>query len=67
MKVLAKIPADNGRKINTNQLLLEVSSSWFCDDCDVPATTVIQGETDSFGFEIIILCDECLKPFQECH
>ena len=36
-----------------------------CDHCaceegpEVPATTIIQGETDSFGYETLALCDAC--------
>jgi hypothetical protein len=32
-----------------------------CDECTNPATVRIQGETDSFGCEMIDLCDECRR------
>jgi hypothetical protein len=30
-----------------------------CEICDAPATLLVQGETDSFGFEIVAECDSC--------
>ena len=30
-----------------------------CDNCEAPATHRIQGETDSFGSEMMDLCDPC--------
>ena len=30
-------------------------------DCERPATVSIQGETDSFGYEILDFCDECYE------
>ena len=42
-----------------------------CDHCacnegpEVPATTVIQGETDSFGYETLTLCTPCNIKVQE--
>lgn len=32
-----------------------------CDECTEPATVRIQGETDSFGCEMIDLCAACRK------
>jgi hypothetical protein len=40
----------------------------FCDSAGtegVPATTVVQGETDSFGFEQLALCTPCNNKLQE--
>lgn len=37
-----------------------------CDDHhDRPAVVRIQGETDSFGAELIDMCEECLQEYRE--
>lgn len=36
-----------------------------CDrHADLPAVARIQGETDSFGCEYILMCDDCLSAFR---
>jgi protein-arginine kinase activator protein McsA len=43
-----------------------VPEGMICDTCNKnPATVRIQGETDSFGCEMIDLCDECHKKEKE--
>lgn len=36
-----------------------------CDDCDVPATIRVQGETDSFGCEYYYQCEACYAEDQK--
>lgn len=36
-----------------------------CDSCENPATVRIQGETDSFGCEMIDLCESCFEKEKE--
>lgn len=39
----------------------EVKPGVDCEDCGKPATSLLQGETDSFGAEYHPLCDVCLR------
>lgn len=59
--VLAEIPQDNGKEIQYSSLgSLQVLNNP-CDQCDGKAVVIIRGETDSFGFEPICLCQDCLN------
>ena len=58
--ILARIPADNGNviRIGGNSTMVVAASP--CEsDCSRMADVIIQGETDSFGFEPICLCQQC--------
>jgi len=44
----------------------DIPDGMMCDDHpDRPATHRVQGETDSFGSEMIDMCDECYKVFRK--
>jgi hypothetical protein len=64
--ILARIPADNGKKIHwgagVKPMVVALEP---CEDCGAPGQFVIQGETDSFGFEPCILCQVCVNKGQE--
>lgn len=47
--------------------VLSRSPKEYCESCedDTPATVEIQGETDSFGYESIYLCDQHHKEMVE--
>ena len=59
MKVLARIPQDNGKKIRFSHTDAMTVGPELCEQCDCPGAVVIQGETDSFGFEPMVLCEAC--------
>lgn len=65
IKTLATLPQDLGKKINVGGGMVVVVENTRCECCpdevDQPATRFIQGETDSFGFEVIATCEGCLK------
>lgn len=56
--ILARIPEDNGKVLRYGGGSITVESQK-CDDCELPAAVIMQGETDSMGFEPIVLCDTC--------
>jgi len=56
--VLARIPEDAGTRIHCGYQFV-VAEDELCEGCENPATVVIQGETDSMGFEPMVLCDAC--------
>lgn len=46
--------------------LREPPENTMCDDHpDRLATTRVQGETDSFGSEMLDMCDECYRAYKE--
>lgn len=59
LKVLARIPKDNGKEIYHGFPTPTVVGPKTCEDCGVAATVVIRGETDSYGSELLFLCDAC--------
>ncbi len=59
MKVLARIPQDNGKKIRFSHTDAMNVGPEPCEQCGDQAAVVIKGETDSFGFEPIVLCEAC--------
>lgn len=59
--VLARIPADLGKVIHFGGGMKLTVGEETCECCEAKATQIIQGETDSFGFEPIFLCDACAK------
>jgi hypothetical protein len=64
-KVLARIPQDNGKVIHWGGGIKETVEPQQCEFCDKPAELVVQGETDSFGFETIHLCSACNNADKE--
>lgn len=59
-RVLASLPADNGKQIHYAHGCTLTVEAEVCHACGTTAATVvIQGETDSFGFEPVFLCEEC--------
>jgi hypothetical protein len=59
MKVLARIPQDNGKKIRFSHADVMTVGPELCELCDCAGAVVIKGETDSFGFEPMVLCETC--------
>lgn len=65
MKKLATIGKDDGKKIRyANGVDPIIVGPTECDDCSSPAVSIYQGETDSYGFETIALCDKCAATIE---
>ena len=63
--ILATLPQDLGKKIRFSWSMspMVVEAEQPCDCCGSNiATCVVQGETDSFGFETVYCCEACSKP-----
>lgn len=65
--ILARIPADNGTRVGFSRTGGMTVGEAACERCGAPGANVIQGETDSFGFESVVLCDACLKREEEAN
>jgi len=76
MKILARIPEDNGKKIVCDHEYTATVEETECEWCEMKnansddydpnleipfAVVVVEGERDSFGREIHFICAECLK------
>ena len=59
IKILARIPDDNGKVIRFSNTARMTVGPEPCDGCQAPAAYVIKGETDSYGFEPVVLCSSC--------
>jgi len=59
MKVLAQIPQDNGKQIRFSHTDVMTVEHELCHLCDAQGAVVVKGETDSFGFEPMVLCADC--------
>jgi hypothetical protein len=63
--ILGRLPKDDGKVLRCGGGLTVVISSEVCEgwncDCQNQSTIWIQGETDSFGYEVIALCDSCYE------
>jgi hypothetical protein len=60
--IRARFPEDIGRTLHWGgNLTMTVSETETCEDCgaEVKVGVVVQGETDSFGWEPVVLCKEC--------
>jgi len=57
--ILGHYPKDIGKQIHCGGSTVTLAKDDDCDDCDREAVVAIQGETDSFGFELILLCQAC--------
>ena len=59
-QVLASLPADHGKRIRYSHSAVLAVEAEVCGCCGLrEASVVVQGETDSFGFEPVFLCAEC--------
>ena len=73
--VLARIPEDEGKIIrcsHTQTVKVESGSCEFCQhnhpehpELLKSAVAAVRGETDSFGFEVLFLCEEHLKACEK--
>ena len=73
MKILARIPQDNGKKIAWDATYSSTVQEELCEFCQLkhdqnggngsipPATVVVEGDRDSWGREVHSICDKCLK------
>lgn len=64
IKILARIPANNGMQIRCDATYTHVVGPEACHVCETnpptPATVVVRGETDSSGMDLVAYCDACL-------
>lgn len=60
VRIIGKLPADNGKQIRNSHSSIITIEETLCE-CGREASTYVEGERDSFGFEVLTLCDECLK------
>jgi len=58
-KILAIIGKDDGQTIRYGGGLSFKVGPDTCEDCGKPAEVIVQGETDSYGFETCALCRPC--------
>lgn len=60
-KIHARIPRDNGRVLRFGAGQTMTVGPETCEACQQSITSgvVLQGETDSFGWEPVVLCDAC--------
>ncbi len=57
-RILAEIGKDDGMTINCGGYSFKVGPE-SCEDCGADAEIIVQGETDSFGFETSSMCRPC--------
>ena len=63
--ILATLPQDLGKRIRFGHDLVMTVEPAGCEGCgNAKAVHLIQGETDSFGFEPVALCSACYAQTQ---
>ncbi len=60
MNILATIKTDLGKSIYLSAGQYETVAPQQCMDCGKQSVVVVEGEVDSFGREIVYLCQACL-------
>lgn len=66
VKIKARIPQDNGKQLYFGGGLSMTVGPEPCECCEEQrqAVVVVQGETDSFGWEPVLVCSPCLKKMR---
>jgi hypothetical protein len=66
MRIVAHIDRDHGRTFRCSHTqTVTVCGNEECGSCNNPATVLVQGETDSMGWEPVFLCDQCLRDAEQ--